>query len=345
MTESARPMPETNPASFADPGSGPPPLEPPAEARKLQLQFTGTGGEYFRIWVVIAGRISIEAAVVAAVVLALLAPWLFFMAMRFKLSNTTWRGVRFGFDSTVGAAYGALAPAVILWIILAVEVTTLRPGEKPSPGTLAGLLAVYGLFLVLVPLLHARIKRYQHRATTWGTQKFDFEPSTGAFYALYGKTFLVALLPFLVVVGATVAVAMTMKGAADPSKANAASIVPILAATYAGLSLAYLAPGAFFSARLQRLVWTRTHGGPFTFSTSVRMRGMLRVWVKNGLLTLLTLGLYWPYAAVHIARYKIECMTVEAAAPLDTIAAAGAGVESSAAGDGAVDFFGWDLGL
>ena len=52
-------------------------------------------------------------------VLAVVAPWFFYKAMRFKLSNTTWRGVRFGFDSTVGEAYAALAPAVILWVLLA----------------------------------------------------------------------------------------------------------------------------------------------------------------------------------------------------------------------------------
>ena len=153
MTQTAEPMLETQ---LVDPTEPPPAQALPTQAQSLPLKFTGTGGEYFRIWVVnllltivtlgiysawakvrktrffwsntqldgasfqyhgnpaailrgrilvgvfffaysIVGRISVQAGVVAAVVLGLLAPWLFFQAMRFKLSNTTWRGLRFGF--------------------------------------------------------------------------------------------------------------------------------------------------------------------------------------------------------------------------------------------------------
>jgi uncharacterized membrane protein YjgN (DUF898 family) len=114
---------------------------------------------------------------------------------------------------------------------------------------------------------------------------------------------------------------------------------------YAAFLLVSLLPGSYFTANLQRLVWTRTHGGPVRFSTTVGTRALMWLWFKNGLLTLLTLGIYWPWAAVNLARYKLECMTVEAAAPLGSIAAGAQGVERSAAGDGAIDFFGWDVGL
>jgi uncharacterized membrane protein YjgN (DUF898 family) len=401
MTDLAEPMLETHPLGPTEPAGGPPPLEPAPQAHNIRLKFTGTGGEYFRIWIVnllltivtvgiysawakvrktryfwintqldgavfqyhgdpmailrgrilvgvifvgysLIGRISIQAGIVAAVVLGLLAPWFFYKAMRFKLSNTTWRGIRFGFDSTVGAAYGALAPAVILWVLLSgvsADLATLRPGDKPNP---VPMLLVYGLFLALVPLLHARIKRYQHGATTCGSHKFDFEPSTGAFYGLYGKTFLVALVPFVL---ASIAVAVSVMAMGKPAPESKASFVAIMIVSYVVFVLAYLLPGSYFSARLQRLVWARTHGGPIRFSTSVGMRGLMRTWFKNGLLTLLTLGLYWPYAAVNIARYQIECMTVEAAASLGSLAAGTQAIEPSAAGDGAVDFVGWDIGL
>jgi len=48
---------------------------------------------------------------------------------------------------------------------------------------------------------------------------------------------------------------------------------------------------------------------------------------------------------VAIARYRLECMTVEAGAPLEAVAAASLPTERSATGEGAVDFFGWDIGL
>jgi hypothetical protein len=72
---------------------------------------------------------------------------------------------------------------------------------------------------------------------------------------------------------------------------------------------------------------------------------LLRVWIVNGLLTLLTIGLYWPWAAVAIPRYRLECMIVEAGAGLEEIGAGSLDAERSATGEGAVDFFGWDIGL
>lgn len=391
------------PEAHAGPSAGPPPLAPPpALPQQLPLRFTGTGGEYFRIWVVnllltivtlgiysawakvrktqyfwsntlldgsgfqyhgrpgailrgrllvgaffiaysLAGRISVTAAVVASVVLGVLAPWFFFLAMRFKLTNTSWRGIRFGFDSSVGAAYSALAPGVILWVLLAAEVATLRPGEQPDPGPI---LVVYGLFLLFLPMLHARIKQYQHGAATYGSLGFEMAPSTGAFYKLYLKTLLVALGPLVLIVGAVVVATIAAKalGAARLGGAEAGVIVVVIV-TYLAVLLLYLVAGSYFAAGLQRLVWARTRGGPLTFATGVATAGFLHLWLKNGLLTLLTLGLYWPYAAVALARYQVECMTLTAGAPLATLTAGPRAVEASAAGDGAVDLLGWDVGL
>jgi uncharacterized membrane protein YjgN (DUF898 family) len=401
MTELARPAPEAQQAASNEGPPGPPRLDPAAQGQAqvaIPLGFTGTGGEYFRIWIVnllltiltlgiysawakvrktryfwsntrlagaafqyhgnpaailrgrilvgalfvaysLAGRISIRAGVVAAVVLGVLAPWFFYKAMRFKLTNTTWRGVRFGFASSVGEAYGALAPAVILWVLFAAQVAMMRPGENPDPAPLFGL---YAIAFALAPLLHARIKRYQVGATTWGSQRLELEPSTGAFYRLYGKTLLVALVPFVLMLGAAFLAGMSMRGSGPSSQP---SVVAILVVGYSVFLVAYLVVGSYFYARLQRLLWSRTRGGPFRFSTSMRAGALMGKWAKNGLLTLLTLGLYWPYAAVDLTRYQVECMTLEGAASLDSIAAGTQGVELSAAGDGAVDFFGWDVGV
>jgi uncharacterized membrane protein YjgN (DUF898 family) len=403
MTDPAAAVLDTLPvASTGSPGL--PPREAPPQPRRLPLEFTATGGEYFRIWIVnllltivtlgiysawakvrktryllsntrldgaafqyhgrpgailrgrllvgafavaysLAGRISITAGIVAASVLGLLAPWLFFKAMRFKLTNTSWRGVRFGFDSTAGASYIALAPGVVMWVLLATQVATLRPvspGEQPA---MAGFFFMYSVFLALVPLLHARLKAYQHRATTWGDVRFDFEPSTGAFYKLYAKTFLVALAPVLVIgVGVAVVVGVYASGRPAPGPSTEA-MLPFFVAMYAAMLVAYVFVFAYFSARAQRLVWERTHGGPFAFSTRITAWGLIGIWMKNGILTLLTVGLYWPWAAVDIARYQIACTDIECTGSLDAIAAGAGAVERSAAGDGAIDLVGWDIGL
>ncbi|HET9551711.1 MAG TPA: YjgN family protein [Anaeromyxobacteraceae bacterium] len=293
----------------------------------------------------VAGRVSVSAGLVAGVALTLLSPWLFYTSMRFKLANTSWRGLRFGFESTAREAYAALAPAVVVGVILFAALARFQrvgAGEQPNP---APVLLAELLVFALAPWLHARVKAYQHGRARYGALAFRFEPSTGAFYGLYGKTFLVAL-PFGILAGAgvTAVVVATRSWEGGPAAAKAA-LVPTLAVVYTVMTLAYVVAGGFLAARLQRLVWTRTHAGPVRFTTTVRARGLVRLWLVNGLLTLLTLGLYWPWAAVAIARYRLESTTVEAGAPLETIAAGSLAPERSTTGEGAVDFFGWDIGL
>ena len=241
----------------------------------------------------LAGRISVTAGMVAGAALALLAPWLFFKSIRFKFANTSHRGLRFWFDSTAGQAYAALAPAAVLGVLslgALAAMQRIRPGDHPNPVPL--LLAELAVF-ALWPWLHARLKAYQHGRARYGTLVFQFEPSAGAFYGLYAKTFLVAL-PLLVLF--LFAMAGVMFAATRTGSGNLAGVkrglIPILVATYASMLVVYAFAGAFFAARLQRLVWTRTHAGPVRFATSVRARGFMRVWIVNGLLTIVTLGLY-----------------------------------------------------
>ena len=61
-------------------------------------------------------------------------------------------------------------------------------------------------------------------------------------------------------------------------------------------------------------------------------------------LTVATLGLFWPYAAVALARYRIENMEVIAPAVLGE-AVAGISASTVATGEGAADLFGLDVGL
>lgn len=252
MTDLYKPAPPAGDAELAT--TSPPPLAPSAPP-PLPLRFTGTGGEYFRIWVVnllltlatlgiysawakvrtarwfwgntqldgaafeyhgkpgailrgrilagalfvaysLAGRLSVRAGAAAGAALLLLGPWLLHRAVRFKLSNTSWRGLRFGFAGSAGGAYAAIAPGLALGALALGDLATLVPGEVPK-----GLLLAEGALFLLLPWLHARLKTWQQRGARYGTLAFDFEPSTGAFYKLYGKAGLAAAPCLVVLVG------------------------------------------------------------------------------------------------------------------------------------------------
>jgi uncharacterized membrane protein YjgN (DUF898 family) len=128
------------------------------------------------------------------------------------------------------------------------------------------------------------------------------------------------------------------------------SIVPQSYASLAGfvtgiaiVGLGYLVAGSYFMARLQRLVWSHTRFGEVRFGSTIHATTLLGLLTRNLLLVVLTAGLYWPFAAVAIARYRVQSITVESDTPLLDIAAQ-TRQRSTAIGDAAFDFFGLDLG-
>ena len=81
------------------------------------------------------------------------------------------------------------------------------------------------------------------------------------------------------------------------------------------------------------------------FTTRIRIWPLFRLVCSNVILTVVTGGLYCPWAAVAMARYRIECLHLDADAPLSAIVAGTESSGVSAMGDGAADAFGFDIGI
>jgi uncharacterized membrane protein YjgN (DUF898 family) len=262
-------------------------------------------------------------------------PWLYANAQCYKLVNTSWRGLRFGFRAPLRAVYGAWLPLLVLLSVDSVLVA-LQVGERWSWGTAALL-----ILALSVPLLHARLKRLQHSHASFGNLRFNFLPVTPELYGLYGSA--VALILVLSIGVGLLASAVALIGW-NPLTANRGQLGPprseILVLIFTGM-ITYSLVWPYFAARMQRVVWGHTLLGPVAFVVTKRV-GELKIFAKNGALVLLTAGLYWPFAAVAIARYRITTMVVRSSAPLSTVAAAVRADARSAAGDGAADFFGVD---
>jgi len=211
------------------------PAVPPAfdRPRQLRLSFTGSGSEYFRIWIVntllsivtlglysawakvrtlqyfyrntrldgatfdyhgkpsailkgraivfvlglalnVCAKVSPILALVMAVVLAAVFPLLLVRSLRFRMANSSYRGLRFAFTGSDADAYKVF----VLWPLL--SVLTLG---------------------ALAPMAHQRLKRYQHNHARFGTAPFAFTADAGDFYGVYlrgfGLTVLVVILAAL----------------------------------------------------------------------------------------------------------------------------------------------------
>lgn len=322
---------------------------PQGSLPRAEFEFTGSGGEYFRIWIVnlaltivtlgvysawakvrrlqyfyrntrvadasfdyhgrpvaiLKGRIvalvllflynlALEfqslLALVVAIPVVLILPWLLRQSLRFRLHYSSWRGLRFGFRGNVAGAYGVF----MLWPLL-------------SALSLA----------LFAPLWHQRLKRYQHGNSFFGGTPFAFSATPGRFYRIYAVA-LAAMLTLLVLLVA-LAVGAVMRGSAmDDARAGVMAglfLVPVLVL---GLMLAV---GPYLVACIQNLVWNSTTLGPHRFECRLRARTLAWIGLTNLLLIVITLGLYMPYAAVRLARYRVSCMTLLPGSALDEFVA------------------------
>jgi len=362
------------------------------EPLRAQLNFTGEGREYFRIWIVhtlltilsvgiysawakvrkarwfaqhthllgdsfdfhgrplriLAGRAvalvlfiayshafdwNVTAGLVAILLLLVLGPLLFGSAQRFRLANTSWRGLRFGFDAPRARVYAVCIPLVLVW--------TGSTVWAALNGSVAGTLIVASSSLLLWPAIHCELKTLQHRHSRFGALHFGFDRSVKAFYGLYARMLGMTML---IGMGAGILAALVLGilsgfGAVEEGNATQTGLFVGLFMVF----LVYVTCWPYFAARMQQLVWRRTSLGEMRFDTRIQAGALFRLVLGQMLLVLVTLGLYWPFAAVAIARYRIESLGVEAAGVWPVIEAPAA-ADGSAVGDAALDFFDLDLG-
>lgn len=282
-----------------------------------------------------AFEFSNAAGTITLVMLCAIGPWLFMRAQQFSLGNTSFRGLRFGFQGELGEAYRTVLPVLVLWLAPTVAAAFGRVDSWQFWSlTTASALGW--------PWMHHRLKAYQLRNAFYGDRRFAFTPCPWHFFWLYVKGFVLVVLG--IVTAAAITTAATWSSRREPDTLFSSPLLVFLYGALLGL-VAYVAAWPYLAARLQQVVWTRTQLGDMRFRTEIKARPLFRLVLTNVTLTILSLGLYWPWAAVALARYRIECVRVESITPVSQVAMAIQARPVSAAGDSAADAFGFDVGL
>jgi len=350
----------------------------------LSLGFSGSGAEYFRIWIVnllltvatlgiysawaktrrlqyfyrntqlagasfdfrgnpkaiLRGRLlavvllaayhyafgfSATAGAVTVTLLVAALPFMMRSALRFRLSNTWYRGLPFGFAGGILPAYRVYAMPAAMFILPGALVALLPDQPMAS--------AVFLLYLGW-PLMHGAMKRYQHGNLVYGDQCASFGACTTELATPYVITFVAGIVLACIYGGSLYAFFATHSG--EP---------PSLMA-FGGLVLVYLffIVGALFvMVRMNNIAWSDTSFPGVRIESAMRLRSWFRLQAVNVLLTLLTLGLYRPFAAVRSWRYRLAHVKVEAPDGFDAATGLAARRATTAAGDGSAEFLGLDL--
>jgi uncharacterized membrane protein YjgN (DUF898 family) len=360
------------------------PLAPPAAApvagsgSPLPLEFTGAGSEYARIWIVnllltiltlgiysawakvrrlqyfyrhtelagasfdyhgtpmaiLKGRLialglflaySFSFAIsdlLGFATLALLAaaiPWLLRGSFRFRMRNSSYRGLRFRFAGSMAGAY-----ETFLWRPIVVMLTVN----------------------LATPWFHQRLKQYQHGNALFGTTPFAFHATVGQFYREYlvvGLLMALALaLPFGLLFAAMAELARTAQetGAQPDPQLMAGAMVTFVF----GFLAATLLITPIWQARMQNVVWNGTTLGAHRFASVASAWRLFGIHLTNALGIVLTLGLFMPWAAVRVARYRASTVTLQPSGSLEQFVAA-QGQDVAAAGEETADLFDIDIAL
>ena len=376
----------------------------PVESRtnELAVQFTGSGSEYFRIWIVnlllmlvtlgiyypwakvrrlryfygntvvdgapldfhgeprkmlrgyaltgvlialysTAGNFSPLAGLAGFLIIAVLWPALFKSSMQFRLANTSWRGLRFRFKGTLAGAYRAMVPLFVPGAALLAMVAFEALGQRPSTAYAVASGAVPVVIVLAAPWLWWNLKSYQHNHYAFGQQQTELRSTVAAFYGVFFKTLGVLALGALAIglVFGVLGGGMALFHGREGPAALAGAILGV----FVGFLFVQFGVRPYFTSRMQNLLWSRTGNSSLRFRSELNFLPLMGLMLKNWLLMALTLGLYGPFAAVALARMRLQAISITTRVNPDSLVDQARAHEGEAAGDAAGDLLGLDIGL
>ncbi|OPY01831.1 MAG: Inner membrane protein YjgN [Syntrophorhabdus sp. PtaB.Bin047] len=339
------------------------------------FRFTGTAGEYFRIWIVNLFLTVITLGVYAA--------WAKVRTRRYIWANIDLAGHPFTFHGRpVAILRGNLIIAGLFIAYIAVDRfeptvagtlvivftfvfpflvckslrfnahnTSYRNIRFHFQGTLRESYETYLLFAGIVPFTlfiffpawQFYKKRFFLGNLAYGTTGSSFSGRKGPFYKAY---FLAVVLGVLVFIGLS---SLAAFGAHRLSAGPAVEWGPLkvlysLFFTYIlGATIVYSLHALVYSMTMNHC-WARTRLGEVRFVSTLKARKLLFMRITNMAAIFCSLGLLIPWAKIRRTRYILENLAVVTACGLDRFAASDAS-ETTAVGDAATDFVGIEIGL
>lgn len=350
----------------------------PAADATIGLQrfsFTGSGSEYFRIWIV--------NLLLTIVTLGIYSAWAKVRRTRYFYDSTRVAGasfeyhgeplsilkgrlvalaffaaynVAFAISELVGFVMLAVLGLVMPWMLWKSiqfklyysSYRGIRFGFRGSMGKVyftylvLPILALFSLYL-LVPFVHQRMKRFQHAESRFGITYFSFDAGVGKFYKAY-------LIGFLIFVAGIAAISITFGGAIAGLLSAGAGGRPDASAIGAAMLFVFalyiwaLLCFPIFLTMMQNLIWNNTRLANHTFISEMKWSRTAFIAVTNIIGIVVTLGLFIPFAQIRSMKYRIESMSLLPHDSLDNfIADAKASVSST--GEGMADLLDFDLSL
>jgi uncharacterized membrane protein YjgN (DUF898 family) len=324
------------------------PLEFTGSIRRMFVGFLLFFALYLA-WQIASGTGQVVATTLLGLGAAILGPYIWGSAQRFRAGATRWRGIRGRFEASWPEVYAANWPLLILigiGVLVGIALVALRGARfnAVAAGGL-GVLVLLGVLFCIARLTY-NYARLRMTRTNFGGRIGQWSVSFDDWLKVSLQASGLFLLLAVVVVGI---LAMSLGGVSLlglPDRKGAAVVTVVLLVIVGPVILLFLAGSpamAWAQARTHVLVWNNAGLGTAShFRCNLQPRRFVALRLKNMLLTLLTFGLWRPFAVTSEYRMKLESVSLHVRGGLDQLV--GQKVrEQGATGDALADAFGLDL--
>ncbi|HTO29740.1 MAG TPA: YjgN family protein [Pararhizobium sp.] len=262
------------------------------------------------------------AGIALAVVVLFFFPWLIMRGLRFSARVTSYRNIRFDFVGKMGGAFMAFM--------------------------LGPMLAVVTLG-ILTPLASRWMYRYLGNNLRYGGRSFATDPRLDQIYQTWFFSALIIVLGILVI-GAVALINLPLIVALVDNSSGltpemTSSLVFFAAAGYIAIILSFGIAALFYRAGVRNIAWSSTvFDGKHALKSDLSRFQYVWIAVSNVIVTVATLGLMRPWAAVRMARYVNAHTAIRFDGDVGEVLAA-VEQEGSAVGAEFMDFEGFDFGF
>lgn len=240
--------------------------EPSPAGIGQRLRFTGTGGEYFRIWIV--------NLLLSIVTLGFYAPWAKIRRLQYFHRNTYLADSPFDYH---GRPLPILVGRIVTLVLLGVY-------ANPEIFTPFLSLAAAALVVLLLPLLLQRSLRFRLRNTSWHNLRFAFDGTVGQAYRAAAVPVGLTLILVLLASGGLYGASLGLGPTVDATLTRVPALIAIaIAAVLAMLVLGPLLLALFFTA-YRRYAGNHARFGSARFALALRLRDVVKVQLQAMLL-------------------------------------------------------------
>lgn len=230
-------------------------------------------------------------------------PLLVFMSLNQRLAHISWAHRRVAFDGLCQDVYRAMwAPlaggGALTWLLMAAVIL-----HRPVAWVACG--AVMALWLLGMPVFAWAWFQFRQRHVRLGPLSMMWKATRAAVLMLFARTLVWAMLTSLFSLGVAamaLAAVLVMRGHVNWSVTRSVAALALLAVC--------AAVQPYLQARLQNLVWNKTGNRYLRIRSRLPVAAFVQLQCRHAVLLALTLGLYWPWAAMATRRMRTHALTI-----------------------------------